>query len=120
VMMRKKRLPHILAVVALATFVALGLASDGTTPPPSGGGGGGGGGGGQVQRVAVTFENRSNQVVTVRFEGMTAFTVPAFASHTGRPGTAGPIQVVAGRTFTHSPSSVQVSGNAAGTHFVFR
>ena len=32
-MMKKKRLPHVLAVVALVLFVGLGLASDGTTPP---------------------------------------------------------------------------------------
>jgi len=31
-MMKKKRLPHILAAVALALFVGLGLASDATTP----------------------------------------------------------------------------------------
>jgi len=39
-MMKKKRLPHILAAVALALFIGLGLASDGTTPAPRPAGGG--------------------------------------------------------------------------------
>jgi len=38
-MMKKKRLPHVLAAVALALFVGLGLGS--ATPTPAGGGGGG-------------------------------------------------------------------------------
>jgi len=37
-MMKKKWMPHVLAAVALALFVGLGLASDGTTPTGGGGG----------------------------------------------------------------------------------
>ena len=32
-MMKKKRLPHVLATVTLILFIGLGLASDGTTSP---------------------------------------------------------------------------------------
>jgi len=35
-MMKKKWMPHVLAAVALALFVGLGLASDGTTPTGGG------------------------------------------------------------------------------------
>jgi len=35
-MMKKKWIPHVLAAVALALFVGLGLASDGTTPAGGG------------------------------------------------------------------------------------
>jgi len=42
--MKKKRLSHVLAIVALAVFVALGLGSDAATMQAMGMGGGGGGG----------------------------------------------------------------------------
>jgi len=65
-MMKKKWLPHFIAVVSLVLFIGLGLASDGTTPPPAGGGGGGGAGGGHTGcppgmfsgRCAVNLRNR--------------------------------------------------------------
>jgi hypothetical protein len=117
----KNYLKHALAVALLTVFVLLALGSDGTTPPPaSGGGGGGGGGQQQQQRINVTFENWSNQVVTVRIEGLSPFTVPAFASHTGRPGRVTGLSMVRGRNITHSPSSVQRSISSDGTLVTFR